>query len=99
MHVNWDAKRPSDSPIGQNHVVTVTVCGLERQLGFVSWIGYTSHHAIRILATDIIPGHHGAVCPCDPFRYAGSSSQVWPIVLSWGCLDVRPLTGEDGMGL
>src|SRR3989442_12449055 len=33
MHVNRDAKRTADSPIGQQHVFTVTVGEFERQLG------------------------------------------------------------------
>ena len=37
MQVNRDAKRTADFPIGQYHVVTVTVRELKRQLGFVSW--------------------------------------------------------------
>ena len=31
MHVNRDAERPADSPIGQSHAFTVTVREFERQ--------------------------------------------------------------------
>jgi hypothetical protein len=37
MHVNRDAERTADSPIGQQHTTTVTVGEFDRQLGFASW--------------------------------------------------------------
>jgi hypothetical protein len=37
MHVNRDAERTADSPIGQQHTTTVTVGEFQRQLGFASW--------------------------------------------------------------
>ena len=63
------------------------------------WIGYTSYHAIWLLAMDIVPRPHDAVCPRDAFRYAGPGSQVGLAFMSWSRVDVRPLPGPERNGL
>src|SRR5580765_4143065 len=99
MHVNRDAERTADSPIGQRHTSTVTVREFERQLGFASWIGYTHHHATALLLRDTVPDPHDAAWPSDASLYASPSDQIRVTFLSWSRVDVRPLSGADRSGL
>jgi hypothetical protein len=58
MHVNRDAERTADSPIGQQHnTTTVTVEEFQRQPGFASWqdAEKVRHRRSRIVQTLNVP--------------------------------------------
>ena len=64
-----------------------------------SWIGYTHHHAIPLRVTYVVPYPRSAARPRDTILYAGRSDHVRPSLLSWGRVDVRPLSGAARPGL
>src|SRR5207237_9890493 len=99
MQVNRDTERTPDSPIGESHAFTVTAGELERQLGFASRIGYTSHYATTLLAKDARPRPYDIAGLSGPYLHAGPGDQFRSSLLSRSCVDVRSLSGEDGRGL
>ncbi len=59
------------------------------------WIGYTSHHATWLLATDIVSCPHDAACSGDTFIYTGPGHHIGPAFLSRCGAHIRSLSGEE----